>query len=443
MLATQLLTPSVMNWDSNWYNLSRVPAMIIEHSEFPENSGVLWQALHPIAHDLLFLFDITLLSLRGMGLINSLELLVTLGCLYQLGLLMLAGCSSNQLGMKVQTSLLLITILFLSSDLQVLQSTEPKNDLTILMTFVINLLLCVHPSLRSKAPFLYLSSILLITIYAISAKGYGIVVLIPPLIAFAVDLWRPFSAQALSAYLNRLAKDGTTLFRENGVLFLFAMINMIFILFTFIHHMQLVRDSSVSIELAQMAADMSNVNGSISDRLTNFYLNTVRNAVAFVLYPYTTLTKINAIRPDDYILGFGPLSPIINDPRGVMNSSSIVREIKADAAFGSIFIVPLMIIASCLGLRSLMSHRPSGQSTSSTIVVIILSCWLVFAFFSYALLGQSFGSKYMGSFYVPLIPVISVFIGQFIVSKRKHLAAIVLVGSLYAITRCLFCFRFR
>jgi hypothetical protein len=50
-----------------------------------------------------------------------------------------------------------------------------------------------------------------------------------------------------------------------------------------------------------------------------------------------TLLKLNAAKPDDYLLGF----PILNDPRGMLNADPVVRNIKADAAYTSIFFLPL------------------------------------------------------------------------------------------------------
>jgi hypothetical protein len=84
--------------------------MIIEHSVFPESTGSLWQLLHPIGHDLLYLLDIAVLSLRGMGLVSCLEFLVILGCLYQTTLFMLPTLSSNVLGIKTQYALLVVTV---------------------------------------------------------------------------------------------------------------------------------------------------------------------------------------------------------------------------------------------------------------------------------------------------------------------------------------------
>jgi hypothetical protein len=454
MLITQLLTPTVFNWDSNWYNLSRIPAMIIEHSVFPENTGSLWHLLHSLSHDLLFLLDIAVGSLRGMGLIATLEYFVILGCLYQLVLSMLSDSDSGKAGIEHQCSLLLVTVLFASSDLQVLQSADPKNDLIIVVTFMISLSLSINSSLRREAPLQYLLAILLVAIYSLSAKGYGMIVFIPPLIVFTVDsLGSASSIRMILSnayiYFRGLLRDGSKLLYQNRVLLLFVTINALFITFTYIKQIQSVLNSTHSSELAEMASKLSNVNGSLSDRLVNFGLNTIRNSVSFLLYPYSTLRKLNAIRPDDYVFGFGPFKQLMDDPRGMINGTSVVRDIKADAAHGSIFMVPLIIIIFCLLSRRLMRSGLSLKFASTqlrgglynryqlihTSLIIFLSCFLTLLFFSYSLLNTTFVSKYMGPTYVPLIPVISVILAQFIDFKLKYVMHVILIASLYAILR--------
>jgi hypothetical protein len=116
------------------------------------------------------------------------------------------------------------------------------------------------------------------------------------------------------------------------------------------------------------------------------------------------LTKINPTSPDDYLLGFGPLNNIINDPRGAMNASTIVRTIKADAAYGSVILVPLMLIISCLFY---MKYLNIPAQLRKNFAIIILSCLFSFLLLSFVLLNQSFGSRFMASSYIPLIPLLS------------------------------------
>ncbi len=454
MLATQLLTATVFNWDSNWYNLARIPAMIIEHSVFPENTGSLVHLLHPISHDLLYLLDIVVLSLRGMGLIACLEFLVILGCLYQIALNMLASLKSQQRGIKAQCALLLVTVLLLSSDLQVLQSAAPKNDLVIVMTFLISLSLSIEALLRLVGPAQYLLSILLVLIYSISSKAYGMIVLIPVFVVVLVEVLNLASSNSSPFMrardgLRRCVNHGLAMFGESRVLFAFVLFNALFIVYTYVSHAQSVANSSHARELTDLAAKLSNVTGSPFDRLTNFVLNTCRNIIAFVLYPYSTLRKLNAKAPDDYFFGFGPLTGLMSDPRGLVNASTVVRNIKADSAYGSIFLVPLIIALVSLLSRRLFRSRLSVNDVKSQLgsvssgrfrfmhlsIVVVLSCLLVFLFFSYSLLGQSFGSKFMGSTYVPLIPLLSVGFAELVHLKSKIFIRGVLLASLYAIMR--------
>lgn len=443
MLATQLITPTVFNWDSNWYNLSRIPAMIITHSVFPESSPVIWQTIHPLTHDLLYLPDITFVSLRGMGLVSTAEFFVTLGCLYYIASLFLMQSHMEKADIRTQSALLLVTILFLSSDLQVLQSADPKNDLVILMTFVISLSLSLNIELRHHHPFQYILSTMLVAAYAVSTKPYGLIVLIPPLVAIFLDVVR-IQATSLSphgilvkvrSYLSGLSNDISTLWRQCKPLLTLASLCILLLVYTHIKHEHSLQHSIHSAKFTEAVAEHINTHGSIVVRMTNLYLNSVRNATAFLLYPYTTLRKLNAEKPDDYLLGFGPLKHIIYDPRGVLNASTIVRNTKADAAFGSILLLPFMIIVSCLMLKKKIQ---SSWNLYQEYAITLISCLISFLLFSYTLLGSSFGSKYMGSTYIPLIPLLSVSMVSAVDFRARRLKTFMILLSLYSILRLAF-----
>jgi hypothetical protein len=243
--------------------------------------------------------------------------------------------------------------------------------------------------------------------------------------------------------------DGSRLVSQNKVLLLFVTINALFIAFTYINHVQSILSSSHSPEFTEMASSLSNVNGSLSEKLINFALNTLRNSVAFLLYPYSTLRKLNSIKPDDYIFGFGPLQQLMADARGMINGPSVVRNIKADAAYGSIFIVPLIVIIFCLLVRRVRCLGSITKFASTELedglgnrfqlihnsFIIFLSCLFTFLFFSYSLLNQTFLSKFLGPTYVPLIPAMSVLLVQFIEFQRKYVLYIFIIVSLYAFLR--------
>ena len=439
MLITQALTPTVLNWDSNWYNLSRLPAMVITRSVFPETSPVPWHVIHPITHDLLYLLDITLLNLRGMGLISMLEYIVTLGCLYQIVFFILPRPLSGNGGVKEQLALLLVTILFISSDLQVLQTTVPKNDLAILMAFVISLTLSLNHQLRRCSPAQYLFSILIVSAYSIFSKSYGIIVLTPPVIASFIDITvyiysssHQHIIKASKFYLRNLLADFSTLWKCNRYILLATTLIACFALYTYMIHDFSISNSVNYNKITAIVSEHTNLKGTISDQLINFFLNSVRNATSFLLYPYTTLTKINPTGPDDYLLGFGPLNHIINDPRGVMNASSIVRNIKADAAYGSIILVPLMLII--FSLYCIKCIKIPAQ-LHTNFAIIILSCLISFLLLSFVLLGQSFGSKFMASSYIPLIPLLSAAVVHVVSFKIRRPMFFIVSLSLFSLLR--------
>lgn len=436
MVIKQALMPTVHNWDANWYNLSRIPAMIASRSIFPEATPSPYQILHPLTHDLLYLTDILNLNLRGMGLIAVIEFFVILGCLYQITLFLFAGFSEDQQGVRVQISLLLVTVLFLTSDLQVLQAAEPKNDLVIVMCFVICLMLALNRSLKRNEPLVYFLMMMTVFAYSISSKSYGVIVLIPPLVSIVVNDLQESAAQRFSLLKKNISFDCLRILKKEKVLTCFVLINMALLLFSFIDYKHLAQISIRADELSKIELLHINATGTIQERLAIFGLNTIRNATSFLLYPYTTLLKLNAAKPDDYLLGFGPLNPILNDPRGMLNAAPVVRNIKADAAYTSIFFLPLLMVSACYYYFYRLPRLPASFRTDSAI--LILSCMCSFVILSYVLLSQSFSSKFMGSTYVPLISLLSLAVVQFAnISKKISTFALALMTA-YAIFRLMF-----
>lgn len=269
------------------------------------------------------------------------------------------------------------------------------------MTFVTSLTLSLDHALRRCHPAQYLLSILMVTAYSVSSKSYGIIVLIPPLVAgsidFAIHIHSASSANMINLIkinLGKLFTNFSILWSREKYIVLIASIIVSFSLYTYAMHDISLRNSINHAQIASLISEHTNLKGPYSDRMINFFLNSVRNSISFLMYPYATLTKINSTKPDDYLFGFGPLNHIISDPRGVMNASTIVRATKADAAYGSIFLVPTMIIVIVL-LYSRRLKIPS--QLYKDFIIIILSCLFSFLLLSYVLLGQSFGSKLMGS----------------------------------------------
>ena len=242
-------------------------------------------------------------------------------------------------------------------------------------------------------------------------------------------------------YLRRLARDGSQIFQQNGLFLLVVIANVFIISFATVSHSHSVATSSRFAEFEEVTSMLTNVNGPLSERLTNFGLNAFRNSISFLLYPFTTLRKLHQSRSDDFILGFGPLNSLIYDPRGLNVGPSIVRDIKADAAHGSIFLLPLIGILSGLFARGLLTSgsRPLLQGKRMQLArpsfILLLSCCLAFLFFSYAIFNTPFTSKYMGPTYVPLIPLLAVGLAQIVDLKRKPIYLGVCIALLYAVLR--------
>lgn len=436
MLVTQVLTPTVHNWDSNWYNLSRIPAMIASRSVFPESTPVLWQILHPLTHDFLYAFDILSLNLRGMGLIASLEFFMILGCLYQITLFLFAGFPKARQGVRVQIALLLVTVLLFSSDLQVLQSADPKNDLVVVMCFIIALMLTLNRSLKQREPMAYFLMLMMVFAYSISVKSYGVIVLIPPLVSLFIERKHGWKSRNISRLKKAIAADFSRLLKQERIIIGLAVLNVTLLLAAYIQHAHSIEHSIHAAEFNKMVLAHTNRTGSIHDRLTIFGLNIIRNAVAFIAYPYTTLLKLNAVQSNDYLLGFGPLTPILNDPRGMLNAAPIVRTINADSAYSSIFMLPLLIVCGFLYCLNRGLRWPSSFRADS--VVLMLSCALSFVTLAYVIFSQSWSSKFMGTTYVPLIPLLAIVVVQCSSLSRGISALTVALMSIYTIIRLMF-----
>jgi hypothetical protein len=220
------------------------------------------------------------------------------------------------------------------------------------MAFLISLSMSVNKKFRRESPIIYFLSVSIVVVYAVSCKAYGLIALAPPLIAIGFDGLTILSKPKASHWQNwpiakhrALAlKDVYRFVGQNWLLFTVTILVTSFTAITYVHHLRSIVDSPYAEKMISMVAEHSNTHGSLAERITIFFLNIIRNSVAFILYPYTTLLKPNALRPDDYILGFGPLTGILSDSRGVLNGSSIVRTTKADAAFGSILLVPFLVL---------------------------------------------------------------------------------------------------
>lgn len=439
IVTTQLLLPTVHSWDSHWYNLSRIPAMLIAGSTFPEESPVLLHSYYPLAHDLLYLIDILMTNLRGMGFIVSMELFITLGCLCNITITMLGKTGMGGSGIRTQIALLLTSILLLSSELQVLQSSEPKNDMVVTMCFAISAMLAISSELRKTAYGWFILFSLTTGMYATASKSYGAIALIPTLIAITTDGFIALRSHPRFSATAGDRSSGSSLgesrklhsHRADNILITILLLAASFLWWTTWNQGQLVAHSQYHDLFAQIPLEHGNIKGSILERGHIFILNCIRNTASFITYPYSTLLKFNATRNDDFLLGFGPLRRIIYDRTGLLNNPPIVRWVKSDSAHGSIFLVPMIAIVFMLALRK---QLPRLGMIKREIMILAFGCLLSFLLLSFALLGQSFGSKYMGTTYINLIPLLAVAMASLadlkIVSASTLLTALALASLL-------------
>lgn len=143
MVTTSIFQSSPGNWDSNVYNISRLPAMMLAKSIILKETGSVRQATSPLGHDLLDYYDIALGNLRGLSAISVLEWFVVLGILF--GLVCLLVQARLDGGDDVlDMPLLLVMSLFIALDLQLFQGHSTNNDLVILLLLLATLQLVLR-----------------------------------------------------------------------------------------------------------------------------------------------------------------------------------------------------------------------------------------------------------------------------------------------------------
>lgn len=418
MIATAFFQANPTNWDSNVYNLGRIPAMILAKTITLPETGSIRQAIFPLGHDLLNFYDISLGNLRGLSLINVLEWLVIIGSLFGLSKLLVQNRSVKSDDL-LQIAFLLVLSLFISSDLQVFQGLSTKNDLVVLMLFLATLHIVVRKiagclSLRRSE---MVAVLMLFFVYSTHCKSYGFITIIPIAVAVFFGLFSVKSTESQRLGYSQSPLSNTNYFLLGGLIIL-SIFN-IWIIFYHSYAMRTYYDFN-SIELKAITSDFVNTEGSLYTRLTNMALNIIRFLVIMFAYPFSTYLKAHPLRPDDYLLGLGPINSLLGVNKGLAKgyNFSLMRRFNEDQAIFS-YVVHLVIIVLIVAgfisfLRILINRRPLSYSFISLHtrqpVATILVISSIFALFALAsiLLYQNWIARFLGTIFVPLYPILAV-----------------------------------
>lgn len=182
VLISSALNAAPGNYDSNTYNLARIPAMIADGSPFLLQISSGRQAVLPLAHDILYLPDIIFGNLRGYGLISSFEFICLAGVTIQSILVMAKALTlaKGRVGKDmVHVSLITGLLLLATSDIQTMQSISTKNDLVITLLFMSGFCISLLFFVNEISVGWLLSIGFIITSLGISSKGYGVICTVP------------------------------------------------------------------------------------------------------------------------------------------------------------------------------------------------------------------------------------------------------------------------
>lgn len=433
MVTTSMYQSSPGNWDSNVYNISRLPAMMLAKSIILTETGSVRQAIFPLGHDLLYYYDIALGNLRGLSAINLLEWLVILGILF--GLVRLLVQARLDGGDDVlEVSLLFVMSLFIASDLQLFQGLSTKNDLVILLLFLATLQLVLRSitgclSLRRTE---LIAVIFLMLTYAVHCKSYGVIILVPVAVAACFGLFSSTTTTTTNATTQVRWIDSSPQWPRSEALMLAGVILLSAANFAvYSYHSRTVVSFYEPAAVKEVTTIWVNTSGPISSRLTNMAFNFVRFLVIILLYPFSTYLKQQPRQPDDYLFGLGSFGSVLGGEQGVaMGAFTLMRRIHEDTAIYSEVIHIAILIVVLAGLIALLRvlFDPNRylwswidvQINQPVRTSILLSAVISLMVLSGILLYQTWIARFLGSVYVTLYPIVAVELASIVIKLRLY-----------------------
>lgn len=433
IIVVNILNPSPANYDSNTYNVARVASMIAEGSPFLQQTSVMRQVFFPVSHDLLFYPDILFNNTRGLGLVCGLEYIVLMCMLSQIALHFIGRLRRSSIpviDISVYPALLLALCLLLTSDLQSMQSVITKNDLIITLCFVCGLYLTAKYMSNEISVFTLAACSLLIIVYSLSSKSYGIISIMPlgsslifPLVKLRHLLFKPKINTwfTFNMFQSRIIGLFRSISMEPMRLLWLGMLVVISI-------SQLYMNSSIkkfagdeyTLELSQEMQSWGNIGNGLQESFFISIVNFARNTLSLILYPFMSMPVLGSRLYSRLtkIFDFDFLSSDI----GIGGNTSFQWPgYDQDTAYTSILVLS-SIVFSWIVWRKLSAYysvyvlpgmTPLNGDLSKLFVVIIANCMLAYIVITFAILYQPWIGRFMGPAYVPLIPVASFILAQF------------------------------
>ena len=431
LLIYSILIETPKTWDAHTYNLSRIALMIFKSSIFIPASPSLPQAIFPLGHDLLYYPDIVFGNLKGLALVSALEFAVILGLLFNIcDLIRKQDNQNNAMSLlMLEISKLLGACLLISSDQQILQATSTKNDLVIVMIFTISCLLALTFLKKSENfPFPnFLSCSLFMAIYGFTWKTYGIVTIFPFLVTVLFLIPNITSLNPIRNISTKIGHFRTKLkssyskplYRHNSIntRYFIDILSLGLVTFVFIFNGFIQKYYS---HLPEYQTSISSFINNFPNPISYIYAGTInfsRFILNFVLYPYSTVLKLQANAPNDYFIGISPIVKLLSKNNFAIAKGYQYGLLRYKSEDGSLtspllhmaIILVLITLVYCLcnfGTQKYLKNLKSTISLKSISVIpmsSLLATLVICTIFSY----HNWFAKYLGLFYVPMIPILS------------------------------------
>ena len=425
VLLCSILISSPSSWDSYTYNLARIAHMLIRRSPFIVNSPSLPQAIFPLGHDLLYYPDILLGNLRGLGIVNTMELIVLIGAL--INICDLVSTQRNQnVACMLETAKLITICLIISSDQQIFKAISSKNDLVITVYFAISCLTALA-FLRHTGKFRLsnlLCSALLLTIYAATCKSYGLICMIPFAILGVFKLRNFHTSRPLLISPAGVPSGNLPISKRSAPnsTFVLYILSAALSIFSFAHY-------SFSITAYSNLPEYQSTVGSLMNRYGNLFsyakaavLNGLRFLLSFAVYPYSTWLKPHATTHDDYWLSLSSIVQLLTSNHFAIADGyafTLSRFSGEEFSLTSPLVqlaalLAVITLASCLffekkGIDSKKKYDASLRSVLDLqgIGLILISSIASSVLFFSVLAYHNWYVKYMGFSYVCFIPILS------------------------------------
>lgn len=442
ILFANIANPSPSNWDSNSYNVARISSMIAGASPFVEQTSVARQAILSLSHDVLFYPDILIHNTRGLGLVCALEFIVLLIIITQLSLIFISRLRNSSIPnsyISVYPSLILSLCLLLSSDMQAMQSVITKNDLVITLCFTCGLYLaCKYISNEISAATLFMGS-LLIAVYSSTSKSYGIISFLPLGIIYSFVLLRALRHLELRQVIKpRLSLMSLTMRAKILVAHVVTSPTSIAYVAAFLGltGAQLYIDFRIRqfaiihyfTEVTRISQSWTNSGNGFEKALLIFLINTSRSAVSISAYSLSSLPYLGQWLSSPLTKLFN--LDILTLDFGTGGGTEFKWPVYSHDTSHTSFLVIASFIFSLIAWRRLrrqysfylmLDMSRLDKQLSTLFLIILSSSVLAYLTITYSILYQPWIGRFLGPSYVPLIPVSSFILAQYLHLNSKEM----------------------